>query len=95
MAKTAADPYFATTTEPITAARHAQPVTPNDTTDLGRVTSSIFVGVAGDLALILANDPDTAPVTFKAVPAGSVLQVQARRVMATGTAATNIVALWS
>ncbi len=94
MPKTAADPFFGCTTEPITAARHAQAVTPSDTVDLNKVTSAIYVGVTGDVALILANDPDVAPVVFKACPVG-LMQVQARRVMATGTTATNIVALWS
>jgi hypothetical protein len=95
MGKTAHDPFFGTNNEPVTAARHAEAVTPSDTADLSKVTSAIYVGVAGDVALILANDPDVAPVIFKAVPAGTLLQVQARRVMATNTTATNIVALWS
>jgi hypothetical protein len=95
MPKTAVDPHFATTNEPITAARHAEAVTPSDTVDLSHVTSAIYVGVTGDLAMILANDPDVAPVTFKAVPAGTLLQLQCRRVMATGTTASSIVALWS
>lgn len=95
MVKTAVDPHFATTEEPVTAARHAEAVTPSDTADLAHVTSAVYVGGAGDLALILANDGDTAPVTFKAVTAGTVLQVQARRVMNTNTTATSIVALWS
>jgi hypothetical protein len=93
--KTAVDPFFGTTNEPVTAARHAESVAPSDVADLKHVTSAIYVGVAGDLALIMANDPDFAPVVFKAVPAGTVLQVQARRVMNTNTSATNIVALWS
>jgi hypothetical protein len=93
--KTAVDPFFAGTLEPVTAARHAEAVSPSDTADLTKVTSALYVGVSGDLALILANDPDTAPVIFKGVAAGTLLQLQCRRVMATGTTATNILALWS
>lgn len=95
MSKTALDPYFGTTSEPVTAARHAEAVLPSDSADLTKVTSALYIGGAGDVALILANDPDSGAVTFKVVPAGTILYVQCRRVMNTNTSATSIVALWS
>jgi hypothetical protein len=45
MPKTAIDPFFATTAEPLFAARNAKAVTPSDTTDLANVTSSLIVAV--------------------------------------------------
>jgi hypothetical protein len=95
MPKTASDPFFATNCEPVTAARHSETVAPSDTTDLTKVTSAIYVGGAGDLSLILANDSDGGATTFKAVPAGTTLYVQCRRIMDTNTTATNLVAMWS
>lgn len=96
MPKTALDRFFATSVESIIAARHAEAVAPSDTSDLPHVASSLYIGAAGDVALILANDlNDNKSVTFKAVPAGTVLNVQARRVMNTGASATEIVAMWS
>lgn len=66
-------------------------VTPANS-DLANVTRALYVGGAGDLSLILAND--SAAVTFVGVPAGTVLPVRAKQVRSTGTTATNIVALY-
>lgn len=66
-------------------------VTPDDATDLATVTRSIYVGGTGDVSVILLWD--TAAVTFSAVPAGTVLPIRAKRVMLTGTTATNLLAL--
>lgn len=70
---------------------HGVVVVPSDTVDLASPCRAIWVGVAGDVAVILAGD--TAAVTLKAAPVG-MLEVCATRVMATNTAATNMVALW-
>lgn len=68
-------------------------ITPSDATDIGKTCQAIYVGVAGDITLIAADDPATSTaVLFKAVPAG-LLYVSARRVKATGTTATNLVGL--
>lgn len=68
---------------------HAVAVTPSDSTAL-TPTTAIYVGGAGDLAVLLSND--TVAVTLKAVPIGTVLLISAKKVMATNTTATNIVA---
>ncbi|QOG06002.1 hypothetical protein IGS74_15780 [Aureimonas sp. OT7] len=66
-------------------------VAPNDVANLGYITTGVYVGGAGDIALA---DPLTgAAVVFKAVPAGSILPVRTARVLATGTTATFIVGL--
>jgi hypothetical protein len=66
-------------------------VVPSDSTVLA-ATSKLYVGVGGDLTVLLAGD--TVPVLFKAVPSGSVLPLKVVKVMAAGTAATFIVALY-
>lgn len=71
-------------------AERAEPITPDDDNDLPFQTRAIYVGVAGDVSLVpRVGDA----VTFTAVPAGTVLPVRADRVRATGTTATNLVAL--
>lgn len=67
----------------------AKAVTPSDSTNLSGVRA-LYIGVSGDVA-IMAPGSGTA-VTFKSVAVG-ILPVQCRRVMATGTTATDIVAL--
>jgi hypothetical protein len=52
---------------------------------------ALYVGVAGDVKVKMSSGKD---VIFTAVPAGSFMPVQVKQVFATGTTATNIVALW-
>ena len=66
-------------------------VTKSDTTILEPFPVALFIGGAGDIA-IEAVDGGTATFT---VPAGTELHVQARRVLSTGTDATNIIALYN
>lgn len=68
-------------------------VTPSDSATLRGVVG-LYIGVAGDVAVLMTNDPAiTAAVTFKNVPAGTVLHVRAKKVMLTGTTAASILAL--
>lgn len=66
-------------------------VTPNDNTDLAVIPKALWVGTGGDVALRGVNN--AAPVLFRNVPSGFIIPVRARRVMATNTTATDIVAL--
>ncbi len=77
---------------PESPARAAAAVTPNDDTDLAGGCRGLYVGTGGDLALILAED--SAAVTFKNAISGTVLPLCVKRVKATGTTATDIVALY-
>jgi hypothetical protein len=52
---------------------------------------ALYVGVAGDVKVKMASGKD---VVFTAMPAGSFMPVNVLKVFATGTTATNIVALW-
>ena len=51
----------------------------------------LYVGVAGDIKVKMAGGND---VVFKTVAAGSFLPINVIQVFATGTTATDIVALW-
>lgn len=67
-------------------------VTPSDTGDLPNgPCRSIYVGVTGDVTMVPSKSGQS--VLFKAVPVG-ILPVQCSRIYATGTTATNIVALY-
>lgn len=67
-------------------------ITPDDDNDLPSICRGIYVGGEGDIALIAAGD--SSAVTLVGVLAGTVLPIQARRVLETGTTATNLVALY-
>ena len=69
----------------------AMAVVPADGTDLACVTRAVYVGGAGDLRVRMQGG---AEVTLAAVPAGALLPLRVTRVLAAGTSATSIVALW-
>lgn len=73
------------------AARMLRDVAPNDAADLpDGVARGLFVGVAGDLRVV---DPSGAAVTLISGPS-QYHPVEARRILATGTTADAIVALY-
>lgn len=65
-------------------------VSPNDTSDLSPIPRGLYVGVTGDLSL---TDINGSVVTFVAAPVGY-HPLRPRRVRATGTTATSIVAIY-
>lgn len=74
-------------------------VVPNDTEDAAHSLligltppRALWIGVGGDVKLRALNS--AADATYKNVPSGSVLPVRAKWVLATGTTATNIVAMY-
>lgn len=66
-------------------------VTPSDSTMLPDGVRGLYVGTGGNLVLL---DTDSSAVTFTAVPGGTILPVQVKRVNSTNTTASNIVALY-
>lgn len=70
----------------------AAAVTPDDGVDLDVTPLGLYIGVAGDVAVDMANSGSS--ILFKAVRAG-ILAIRPRRVRATGTTATKIVAIGS
>ena len=74
------------------SAQNAAAVSLSDTVDLpGGVCRALYVGTAGDIALIPAGGSSS--VTFTAVPVG-ILPVAVKRVLSTATTASHIVALY-
>lgn len=69
---------------------HAVAVTKSDTTKL-TPTQALFVGGAGNVAVLTVGGET---VTFTGVIAGSILPVRVTKVLAAGTTATNITAIW-
>lgn len=65
-------------------------VVPSDITTLAGCRA-LYIGGAGNLSVVAVNT--NAVVPFFNVQAGTILPVRARKVMATGTTATNIVAM--
>lgn len=86
-----ADPFADRATGLDSPARNAAAVTPNDSTDLTTTARALWVGGAGDVSVITAGG-DT--VTLEGAAAGGIIPVCVSRVRATGTTATDIVALW-
>ena len=73
---------------------HLVAVTPDDDTDLSELPKFIFVGTAGDLVVVGADqDPATETVTIKSA-ANQYHPIRPRRIMETGTTATDIVACY-
>lgn len=67
-------------------------VTKSDTTVFSTPTRYLYIGGTGDVAVLLNGD--SAPVTFSAVPVGTVLPVSVVKVMSTNTTATLILGLY-
>jgi hypothetical protein len=72
-------------------AREGLAVMSGNANDLVNTSRSIYVGTAGDISVHMIGQPIS--VVFKSVPVG-VLPIRADQVLASGTTATYIVALW-
>jgi len=80
-------------------ARRAFSVTPNDTEPLQmnnggtaqRAAPCIYVGTTGDVRVLTEGGDE---VTFKNIIGGSFVPVQIQKVFATGTTASDIIALY-
>lgn len=84
---------MASVTNQVSPAVRATAITPADATALPLgPCRSVYVGGAGNLAVILDND--TVAVTFVGCFAGMVLPVMVQSIQATNTTATSIVALY-
>lgn len=71
-------------------AENAAAVTPNDSVDLPNFSRALYVGTAGNIALVTAGGDS---VTLTNVPVGFA-PLRVARVLSTGTTASGIVALW-
>lgn len=90
----AKDPYAQRSIAIDSYARLAMAITTNDAADLPTYAKAVWVGGTGDVVVLPINATDDAnTVKFSAVPAGTLLPIQVRRVLATGTTATLMVGL--
>lgn len=76
----------------LSGSKSFEAITPDDATQLTRLPRAIYIGGAGDL--IVQGQDDTTDTTFVGLSAGQVLDIRPKFVKATGTTATNIVALY-
>jgi hypothetical protein len=92
------NPFYVTTND-ASPMQSALAVTPNGAADLvpptgpARPTRAIMVSGAGNVALVMA-DGTTATLTIPATACGFLLSLAVKRVYATGTTATGIVAFY-
>lgn len=70
----------------------AAAITPNDTDELGYETRAVYVGVTGNLVVVMADQADGTTVTFSNVPVGwHPLRVRAVK---TSSTASSLVGAW-
>jgi hypothetical protein len=67
-------------------------VVPNDGNPLNEFNRELYIGAGGDVAVIMASNEES--VIFTNVPDGARLPYVVTHVLATGTTASNIVAVW-
>lgn len=73
------------------AFRNGKAITPHDSNALSPPTAAIWVGGAGNITLRLTGD--TADTVLNGALAGTIYYLRASHIRATGTTATNLVAL--
>lgn len=69
----------------------AATVTPSDTTNMSRPANAIMVTAAGNVAM---NLQDGTSVTLPNLQPGTIYPFAANRILATGTTATGIIAVY-
>ncbi len=89
MSANATKPFFSSS--PNQSGVMATAVTTSDTANLPFITRFLFVGGAGNLAVQFPNGTNC---TFTGVTAGTQIPLCVAKVLATGTTATNIVAVY-
>lgn len=65
-------------------------ITPSNSNNLATMARGIYIGGAGDIALVT---PGNTALTFVGLTAGSILPVMAIKVAATSTTATSLIGL--
>ena len=63
-------------------------ITPDNDNDLTQIANAIYCGGAGDIVLVAPNGTQ---LTFSSVAAGTTLPFKAKKVLETGTTATNLI----
>ena len=85
------DAFKSFANSPISPAELCFAIVPNDATNLPQATKAIYVGTGGTVTLVPVRG--ASPVSFINVQDGSILDVRAMAVHATGTSASNLIGL--
>ena len=85
------DSFGQTSDSPEFSARRLVAIVPHDVNDLAYVTKGLLIGTGGNISVLAVDD--ITPVLIK-VSDGQTLPIRAKRVLVTGTTATNIVGLF-
>jgi hypothetical protein len=72
-------------------ARSFKTITPHDTDGVAAGCRALWIGGEGDISV---TDKSGEVTVFTAVPAGTMLPISPKLIMATGTTATPIIALY-
>lgn len=72
-------------------ATEAAAVTPSDSTVFPKSTKGLYVGVSGNVAVVLEGGSS---VTFNNLASGIIHPIAVKQVKSTGTTATNILAVY-
>jgi hypothetical protein len=86
----AANPKSRSSIEGLASASGVIAVTPSDSTAIATLPRALYVGGAGNIAVLMEDD---STATFSSVPAGTLLPIRVKRVNSTNTTATLILAL--
>lgn len=79
-------------TQLIHPVEHGMSITPDDDNDLSTTARAVYLGASGNLKVTLSSG-DT--VTFVGLAAGVIHPIVAKRIWATGTTATGILAFYN
>lgn len=75
----------------IAPARNCFSITPNDVATLAALPKAIYIGSGGNIAIRAVDSAQD--VTFMNVASGTILDVRAMHIRATGTTASNLIGL--
>lgn len=80
--------------DPLHAYKHSAAITPSDSAPPAnpQMWEAVYSGVGGDITLVTEGGET---VLLKSTPAATVVPIRTNWVKATGTAATNLLGLWS
>jgi hypothetical protein len=87
-----ADPFSGTLDSVSSPATRALAVTPHDSNALGAIPKALYIGTGG--TLVVRGLGGGADAVFKNLAGGSILPLRAEFVRASGTTASDIVALY-
>jgi len=85
------DPFVSSADSPTAPDQRCFEIVPDDVAELQIATKALYVGSAGDLTLVSLQS--SAPVTFRNVPAGAILDIRVKKVLAASTTAADIIGL--